>query len=111
MGPITTPKAAWIGKHVIEIGGYREIRPSKVTVESVAPVVNGIWNVALKVQIEKAPAGAVEAWALFLRKAGGLRIELRQDADLFEDGRDQAPTGTTVTLSSGSRSVTIGVRQ
>jgi len=122
MGPITTPKAAWLGKHVIEIGGYRDIRPSKVTVESVAPVVNGIWNVALKVQIEKAPAGAVEAWALFLRKASGLRIELQQDADLFEPGDDLTKAaqkfrddmtrdGTTVTLSSGSRSVTIRARE
>lgn len=122
MGPICTPKAAWLAKHAIEIGGYRDIRPSKVAVESVAPVVNGIWNVALKVQIEKAPAGAVEAWALFLRKAGGLRIELQQDADLFEAGDDltkaaqkfrddMARDGITVTLSSGSRSVTIGARQ
>lgn len=122
MGPITTPKAAWVGKHMIEIGGYREIRPSKVAVESVAPAVNGIWNVALKVQIEKAPAGAVEAWALFLRKAGALRIELHQDADLFEAGDDLVKAarkfrddvtrgGTTVTISSGGRSVTMGARQ
>lgn len=121
MGPITTPKATWVGKHQIEIAGYREIRPSKVAVESVAPVVNGIWNVALKVQIEKAPAGAVEAWALFLRKAGALRIELQQDADLFEAGddltkvarkfnEDMSRSGATVTISSGGRSVTMGGR-
>lgn len=122
MGPITTPKATWIGKHTIEIGGYREIRPAKVTVESVAPVVSGIWSVSLKVQVEKAPAGAVEAWALFLRKAGALRIELQQDADLFEAGDDLVKAarkfrddvtrgGTTVTISSGGRSVTMGARQ
>lgn len=120
MGPIATPSATWIGKHMVEIGGYGEIRPAKVTVESVAPVISSIWAIALKVQIEKAPAGAVEAWALFLRQAGGLRIDLRQDADLFDDDAKASARrfvdgmtrdGTTVTLSSGGRSVTIGARQ
>jgi hypothetical protein len=85
-------------------------------------VHNGIWLIALKVQVEKAPAGAVEAWALFLRKAGALRIELQQDADLFEAGDDLVKAarkfrddvtrgGTTVTISSGGRSVTMGARQ
>lgn len=121
MGPIATPGATWLGKHAVEIGGYREIRPSKVVVESVMPVHNGIWLIALKVQVEKAPAGAVEAWAMFLRQAGGLRIALVQDADLFDEaGGDSikgavkrfsdrmARQGTTVTISGGGRSVTLG---
>lgn len=69
-------------KHLAQIGGYRDLRPSRVTVESVAPVAKRIWTVALKVQIEHPPAGAVESWAQFIGQS--LRIDLQQDPDLFE---------------------------
>lgn len=69
-------------KHLAQIGGYRDLRPSRVTVESVAPVAKRIWTVALKVQIEHPPAGAVECWAQFIGQS--LRIDLQQDPDLFE---------------------------
>lgn len=46
------------------------------------PVAKRLWNVALKVQIEHPPAGAVESWAQFIGQS--LWIDLQQDPDLFE---------------------------
>lgn len=82
LGEIATA-ARWDGKHIATIAGY-EVRPRRVSAESVAPKANRIWRVALKVQAEHPPAGAVECWAQFL--GGHIPIDLQQDPDLFEAG-------------------------
>jgi len=82
-------------------------------VESVPPMVDGYWEVPLKVQIKHPPAGAVECWAQYIGDA--IRVELTQDADLFEPSGDLKQSverlrdlakedGTTVTISAGGRS-------
>lgn len=102
--------ADWRDKHSLELAGYRDMRPVKVTVESVAPAPKSSWLVALKVQVESPPAGAVEAWAQYLRTS--MRMVLKQDEDLLSDAGGVrkvakqldallAEDGTTATLSSG----------
>lgn len=98
MGPITCD-AVWIGKHAAEICGYRELRPTKVTVESVAPVDGGKWLVALKVQVKHPPAGAVECWAQFLGQ--DMRIDLQQDPDLFDKPKGDDNTSMTIDFGNG----------
>ncbi len=99
----------WKGKHSASVHGYKELRPELVAVESVTPMVDGYWEVALKVQIKHPPAGAVECWAQYIGDA--IRVELMQDADLLEPSGDLKQSverlrdlakedGTTVTISA-----------
>lgn len=119
MGAIACDGAKWVSKHLAGIAGYRNLRPKKVVVESVRPVLDGVWELAVKVQVEHPPAGAVECWAQFI--GSQIRVELWQDGDLLEPsdslteaarelGEKMARSGTTVTLTTRSGSVTVGAK-